>query len=231
MANLNEAKKHHFIYKTTNLLNDKFYIGMHSTSNLKDGYLGSGKRLRYSIRKHGKENFKTEILEWLNDRAELAERENALVHTELLKDPLCMNLVVGGLGGNGGFRSVEQQRNRSIAGGRAFANRLKTDPALLQRYRNMGSISMTQAHIDGKIKYDTFTGKYHTDETKNKMRKSKNIGETNSQYGTQWMTNGVENKKIKRENTDYYLNNNWQVGRILIGNIGKNQYSKIRVGI
>ena len=49
--------KYHFLYKTTNLINNKYYYGMHSTYKLDDGYLGSGKRLRYSIRKYGKENF------------------------------------------------------------------------------------------------------------------------------------------------------------------------------
>jgi len=47
--------KYHFLYKTTNLINNKYYYGMHSTYKLDDGYLGSGNRLRYSIRKYGKE--------------------------------------------------------------------------------------------------------------------------------------------------------------------------------
>ena len=52
--------KYHFLYKTTNLINGKYYYGMHSTYKLNDGYLGSGKILRYSIRKYGKENFSIE---------------------------------------------------------------------------------------------------------------------------------------------------------------------------
>jgi len=40
-----KQKKYHYIYKTTNILNYKFYIGMHSTDDLDDGYVGSGKRL------------------------------------------------------------------------------------------------------------------------------------------------------------------------------------------
>ena len=41
---------------------------MHSTDDLDDGYLGSGKILGYSRAKHGDENHKKEILEFLPDR-------------------------------------------------------------------------------------------------------------------------------------------------------------------
>ena len=55
-------KKCHYIYKTTCSITNRFYIGMHSTDNIDDNYLGSGKRLWNSINYHGKENHKKEIL-------------------------------------------------------------------------------------------------------------------------------------------------------------------------
>lgn len=48
-----KEKQYHFIYKTINIINNKYYIGMHSTDDLNDGYVGSGKRLWYSINKNG----------------------------------------------------------------------------------------------------------------------------------------------------------------------------------
>jgi len=90
----------HYIYKTTNILNGKFYIGMHSTFNLEDGYLGSGKRLRYSINKYGKENHKKEILEYCKNREELKEREKQIVTEDLIQKQLCINLKIGGEGGS-----------------------------------------------------------------------------------------------------------------------------------
>lgn len=56
-----KEKKYHFIYKTIDTRNENFYIGMHSSDNLNDGYLGSGKRIRNIKQKHGKDVLKLEI--------------------------------------------------------------------------------------------------------------------------------------------------------------------------
>lgn len=103
--------KYHYIYKTTCLINEKFYIGMHSTDNLEDNYIGSGKRLWLSIRKYGKENFSIEILEYFPDRNSLKKREIEIVNEELLKNPLCMNLKLGGYGGISTPEHLEKWRN------------------------------------------------------------------------------------------------------------------------
>ncbi len=57
---LRKDKKYHFIYKTTNLLSGRYYIGMHSTNDLEDGYLGSGKKHRRTIKKHDKQKINKE---------------------------------------------------------------------------------------------------------------------------------------------------------------------------
>ena len=73
---------------------------MHSTNNLEDGYMGGGKNITNSIRYYGKDNHKKEILEYLNDRDSLAAREKEIVNEDLLNDPMCMNLMIGGYGGD-----------------------------------------------------------------------------------------------------------------------------------
>jgi len=91
-------EKIHYIYKITNLINQKFYIGARSTSNLPedDNYMGSGLLIRQAIRFHSKEFFKKEILEICESREHLFEREKQIVTDALVKDPMCYNLTTGG---------------------------------------------------------------------------------------------------------------------------------------
>ena len=107
-----KEKKYHFIYKTTNLLSGKYYIGMHSTDNLNDGYLGSGKYLKRSLKKYGKENFKIEKIKFFDDRHKLIEGEKVFVNQILLNEPMCMNLREGGSGTSLGTERSEETKKR-----------------------------------------------------------------------------------------------------------------------
>jgi len=204
MANINELKKYHIIYKTTNIKNDKYYLGMHSTNNINDGYIGSGKRLWYSINKYGKENFKFEILEFLPDRNSLKMRESELVNEETMKDPNCMNLKSGGIGG---FNQENKFINSRIANNKFLE--LMKDPIWRE--------SQIKKQKEGSRKYfDThngiWLGKKHKSESIQKMKKSKNKGVNNPQFGTHWITNGTENKKQKKQE---YLPEGWTLGRTI----------------
>lgn len=92
-------KKMHVIYQVTNKINGRFYVGMHSTFDINDGYFGSGRRIKAEIAKYGLENFEKKILEVLPDRKALELREAEIVDAVLLKNRLCLNLKLGGAGG------------------------------------------------------------------------------------------------------------------------------------
>jgi len=87
---------YHFIYKTTNLINGKYYIGRHSTKNLHDGYVGSGKHLLNAVKKYGKENFKVDILEFANNTDDLWALEEKYITEEMINDETCYNMTFGG---------------------------------------------------------------------------------------------------------------------------------------
>jgi len=67
--------QHFILYKTTNLINNKTYIGIHQTNDLNDGYLGSGIAFKKALKKYGKENFFREIIETCSSFDELLEKE------------------------------------------------------------------------------------------------------------------------------------------------------------
>lgn len=94
----------HYIYKTTNLVNGKMYIGMHSQPKGPiDEYLGSGKHFRQAVAHYGKENFVKEILLYCDSREELAEQEAKIITNEIVADKSYYNLKLGGTGGSSGL--------------------------------------------------------------------------------------------------------------------------------
>jgi hypothetical protein len=207
---MRKEKKYHYIYKTTNLKNGKFYVGMHSTDNLNDGYLGSGYKLRRSINKYGKENFNVEILEYFPNRTSLKAKEKELVNTELLKDPMCMNLVYGG---NGGYISPEGVKKGGKYSGNLLAEKLKNDKEFRKKHIDWFVKMTSNLRKLGLVSPPNWTGKKHKEETKRKIGEANSIkqkGESNSQFGTCWINNGTENKKIKK--TDE-LPKGWSLGR------------------
>ena len=91
-------RKYNYFYKITNNINNHFYYGVHSTDNLDDGYMGSGTRLGYAIRKYGIENFKKEIIKFFDTYNEAYEYEAEIVTEELTKNSNCYNIQQGGKG-------------------------------------------------------------------------------------------------------------------------------------
>lgn len=65
-----------YVYKTTNLINGKCYIGQHQASKFEfNRYIGSGTYLKKAIKKYGKENFRCELLETCDSQNELDDCE------------------------------------------------------------------------------------------------------------------------------------------------------------
>lgn len=210
-------KKYHFIYRTTNLLSGRYYIGMHSTDDLNDGYLGSGTYLKRSINKHGKENHLIEILEFLNSREELAAREREIVSLQEIAKKECMNLKVGG---SGGFNREASLRG-SQKGNATHTKRLKEDRDYLEaksKQLTLGFLKKWESDSsfrEHKLNVLSFKGRVHTEQTIQKMKESHKgagKGDTNSQYGTCWITDEKENKKIFKGDL---VPEGWRLGRKL----------------
>lgn len=91
------------VYKITNLVNNKIYIGMHQTNDLEDDYMGSGLYLNRAKEQYGLENFIKEYLYFLDSYEEMCNKEKELVNKDFLLREDVYNL---NLGGEGGFHYI-----------------------------------------------------------------------------------------------------------------------------
>ncbi|UYM28897.1 homing endonuclease [Serratia phage vB_SspM_LC53] len=89
------------VYKTTNLINGKIYIGVHKQTRSKDWYIGSGKAFKSALKKYGRESFSKEVLFEYSNPKEAYDKEAELVNSDFVSDPDTYNLVPGGIGGPG----------------------------------------------------------------------------------------------------------------------------------
>jgi len=158
------------IYKTTNLINGKIYIGKDKYNNPE--YFGSGFILKKSIKKYGIENFKKEILETCNSDEELNEREKYWIFLyQSFKREIGYNLTKGGTGGD---TILDKEKRKQINEKRKQINSLLTKE---ERSKIFGS---------GKKGKPTV----HSEETKNKISE-KNKGINNGMFGKEpWNKGG-----------------------------------------
>ena len=204
-----KGQKYHILYKTTCTVTGNFYVGVHSTTNLEDGYLGSGKRLSRSVEKYGKENHVREILEFFETREELLSREREVVNDELLKEEKCMNLKPGG---EGGLNLLDKET----------VKRISTAGGSMSRYQSFEFRSeYTKRGWKGKKgkQWGNWKGRSHSEDTKRKIGEKTSQsqrGEKNSQFGKVWIRKGNENKKIPKDQLSSYLKNGWEKGRKMV---------------
>ena len=211
------------IYKITNVINGKFYIGKHKTKCLNDGYMGSGKILKRAISKYGVDNFHKEILYI----CETENHMNLLERILVVPDPeINYNLCEGGKGGFSFInkfvytkaKRAKHNKNISKLGANQTNKILKhkkevNDPSWIRRNKNL-STAQKKYFANGGI--NGFSNKKHTEDTKKKIgqiNSLKQTGTKNSQYGTCWISKDTETKKIKKEELDFWIKMGYSKGR------------------
>ena len=156
------------IYKITNNINNKFYYGVHKGTN-SENYMGSGVALRKAQKKYGLENFSKEILLWFNTIDEAFEYEAVIINEEMVNNPQCYNVAVGGKGGGGNCIPSEEtrqkmsksQRNRPPA---SEETRKKLSEAMKGKKRS----EETKRKISEKLK-----GRVISDEHREKLKNNR----------------------------------------------------------
>jgi hypothetical protein len=213
---------YYLIYKTTNKLNDKIYVGKHKTEDKNDDYLGSGTLLERSIEKYGRESFVREILFEFSTEEEMNQKEADIVDEEFIARDDTYNIKLGGQGGfdyinktekNG--NSVNRSKEHLVKMGKSAAkklwNRWNDDPKFREEYsKKLSNRSLLRQLVYG----NAFEGKTHTEEAKRSIGEKNKVhqkGSGNSQYGKHWITDGKESKSVKK---DLPIPEGWRKGRV-----------------
>ncbi|RLA05149.1 MAG: hypothetical protein DRQ47_01930 [Gammaproteobacteria bacterium] len=98
----------HILYKTTNIINEKYYIGVTNGNNL--WYKGSGTALKNAIKKYGITNFTRETLETFDNSVDAYIKENEIVNEDFVANRNTYNMKIGGYGGKGQIKTAEHKQ-------------------------------------------------------------------------------------------------------------------------
>lgn len=152
------------VYKITNTINDKIYIGVHTTLNPNDNYMGSGTLIKKAIAKYGIVNFTKSILFEYDNSNDAYLKESQIVNNSFVKRIDTYNLTNGGLGGRTFSKSHKKNLSNSLIG--------------IKRPR-------TKEHQDKITK--SITGQKRNQKTRDKVSKSK-TGNLNPKFNGYYIT-------------------------------------------
>lgn len=202
------------IYKITNQIDGKFYIGSHKTKDLNDDYMGSGKYLKTAQEKHGIENFNKEILFVFDTPEAMYAKEAEMVNEDFLATENTYNLKVGGFGGFDYINRTISKEQKSIAGCLG-----QNSPNVVHIHEHKDYVNILKKAVIARKNSSKgqamFKGKTHSEQTKAEIGAKTSVyqsGEGNSQFGSMWITDGKENMKIPK---DGMIEIGWRKGRTL----------------
>ena len=213
-----QEKKYNYFYKITNKINNNFYYGVHTTNNLNDGYFGSGTAISKAVLKYGKGNFIKENLKFFSTAEEAFNYEAEIVNEDMIKDPNCYNIILGGSGSHSIGKAVVRDKDGNIS---IIEN---TDP----RYRKeLFPVSTGRIHIFKEIDKE-FKNKYVLEqELDSYINDGWELGSNNK--GKIWIRlenengNIISRRMINFRELDKYLNLGWKQGGNIISktNLGQ----------
>lgn len=186
-----------YIYKTTNLINGKIYIGQHKAKIFEPNvYLGSGTLFKRALNKYGEENFNCELLEKCDNQIELDEKEIFYIQNYNSTDKsIGYNLTSGGKGGSGPRSDLTKSKIREANIGKCLINDgeicfriLKED---LPEFISLG-------YSYGCLPYN------RSDDFKEKVKKA-NLGKIAVRKGS-------EKHRVNPEDLQSYLDNGYILG-------------------
>jgi len=200
----------YFVYITTNLINNKQYVGDHSTNNLNDNYLGSGKIISIAIKKYKIENFKLKILEFFDTKQEAFDAQEKYIKQFNTLVPNGYNLSPkGGLGTKGCHSEETKEKLRELGKRqiqkKGWKHSTYSKNKIKEKRKKQIMLSGWKHSEESKKKCGVKnignnyrTGLILSDETKQKLRVI-NIGKKHSEETKRKISEASKNKKHSEE--------------------------------
>lgn len=200
----------HIVYKTINKINSKYYIGVHSTKNINDDYLGCGYwrgRKIYSniyspilnaFKKYGDDNFIKEILFIFDNREDALQKEQELVD---INDNKCYNARTGG---DVNYTYTQEAKLKMSKQAKIRSKKLLLQTNILKEF-NKWRDGKTYAEIYGEEKAKEILlkkskaviGKKHTLESRLKMSENRKGRDCGKCKGRKQVWDNTKNKIVR----------------------------------
>ena len=210
LSNINESlSTHYLIYRITNNINGKYYIGQHETKNPYDGYMGSGKIILDAEDKYGLSAFTKTILFDFDNFDDMNDKEKELVQLSNCypQDLMSYNLREGGSNGK-----LSKESCKKLA--KTQSKRLKNLPANKRKqwidklslafsgennpmfgdFEHTKGFRAENERRNGKT-LDEIWGSNKANEIREKTSKS-TTGENNGCFGKRWLHNPNTKDKV-----------------------------------
>lgn len=171
---------HHIVYLTTNLVNQKIYVGVHSTYNLNDGYLGKGTAIKNARKKYGHTSFKRQILYFCLTREDAFEIESNIVDTSFVLREDTYNLTNGGVESYDHKKNPNRMKFKHIYAENARNGYASMSDADKQRMFDNRKKTLDQPHIKLKHQTNTKTGMANMTDTQKAQMKTNMKGNNNN---------------------------------------------------
>lgn len=218
-------KTHNYVYIVTNLTDDKQYVGDHSTNNIDDGYLGSGLYLKRAIKKHGKENFKKEILEFFPIKKNSFDNQEKFIIKYNTLSPNGYNISPkGGLGVNKCHSEETMQKLRNHKSKEhkqniSYSKQGEKNPMYGKHMTEKTKQQIIKSNMLRVGEKNPMYGKHRSEEIKEKLKiinTGKKLSDEHKRHisesheGKFYITNEIITKQLKKDNN---IPEGWKLGR------------------
>lgn len=189
------------IYKITNILNSKIYIGKDTKSN--PNYHGSGAIIKKAIEKYGIQNFTKEVIDKAETKEELSEKEKYwILHFNSTDKNIGYNISNGGDGGdtisnNPNKKIIKEKVSKSsFTKGKTYEEAYGLEKALEYKRK------LSQNHGSTKYKkgktYEDIYGKDLADQYKQKLKEARSKYKTEKERLGEEKYNEIISKSKER---------------------------------